>query len=268
MAVQILGLIPARFASQRFPGKPLALLKGARGDLRPLIQRSWDAACAAIPADRCWVATDDPRIADVVRDFGGQVILTPATCRNGTERCAAAIEVLAPDPQTIIVNVQGDAPLMPADVIRDLADLLANDPDTAMVTPAIRCSPALYRHLHQDAQQGRVGGTTVVFTRDARALYFSKHILPFGPSGRAQPHADIHLHMGLYAYRPAGLRAYQAAAPSRLETLEGLEQLRFLDMGLNVRILVVPPPKWDVIELNNPDDVPMIEAVLRHRGLD
>lgn len=259
-------IIPARHASQRYPGKPLAELRGVDGEARSLIRRSWDAAVAITRADRVWVATDDARIAGHVEGFGGQVVMTPQTCRNGTERCAAALEVLG-DIAPIIVNLQGDAPLTPGFVVADLVAGLAADAAAVMTTPAVRCSPSLYRHLVTDQAQGRVGGTTVVFGADRRALYFSKRVLPHVPEAMADGHAQVHLHLGVYAYRPAALRAYAAMAPSLLEQLEGLEQLRFLESGDVVRVVPFAPLDWDCIELNNPEDVPAIEAVLRHRKI-
>lgn len=260
-------LIPARYASVRYPGKPLALLRGADGTARSLIQRSWDAARAIAGTERVWVATDDARIADAVRDFGGQVVMTPSSCRNGTERCAAALEVLG-DIAPIVVNLQGDAPLTPGFVVADLVAALAADPNAAMTTPAVRCSASLYRHLVTDQSAGRVGGTTVVFGRDRRALYFSKRVIPHIPESRDDAHTHVHLHLGVYAYRPSALAAYVAAPPAPLEELEGLEQLRFLDMGQTIRMVAFDPLPWDCIELNNPQDVPAIEAILRGRGLD
>lgn len=259
-------LIPARYASVRYPGKPLATLRGADGTPRSLIQRSWDAARAIAGAERVWVATDDERIADAVHAFGGQVVMTPISCRNGTERCAAALQVLG-DVAPIVVNLQGDAPLTPGFVVADLVAALAADPAAAMATPAVGCSPSLYRHLVSDQAAGRVGGTTVVFGRDARALYFSKRVIPHIPEGRADAHQHVHLHLGVYAYRPAALAAYVAAPPAPLEELEGLEQLRFLEMGEPIRMVPFAPLPWDCIELNNPEDVPAIEAVLLQRGL-
>lgn len=259
-------LIPARFASARYPGKPLARLRGADGNARTLIRRSWDAAQAIAGPERVWVATDDTRIADAVRAFGGQVVMTPASCRNGTERCAAALEILG-NVAPIIVNLQGDAPLTPGFVVADLVAALAAAPDMAMTTPAVRCSASLYRHLLTDQTAGRVGGTTVVFGRDARAHYFSKRVIPHLPETRADAHRHVHLHLGVYAYRPPALAAYVAAPPALLEELEGLEQLRFLDMGQPIRVVPFDSLPWDCIELNNPEDVPAIEAVLRQRGL-
>lgn len=259
-------LIPARYASTRFPGKPLAALRGADGVARPLIERSWQAACAVADPAAVWVATDDARIAGAVRGFGGQVVMTPATCRNGTERCAAALEVLGPV-APIVVNLQGDAPLTPAMVVRDLVAALDADAGAAMVTPAVRCSPTLYAHLVGDQAQGRVGGTTVVFNAQRRALYFSKRVVPHVAPDRADAHAHVHLHLGVYAYRPDALAAYAAIPPSPLEEIEGLEQLRFLEAGSTIRVVECDPPEWDCIELNNPQDVPAIEAILRQRGI-
>ena len=259
-------LIPARFASSRYPGKPLAELRGADGEPRSLIRRSWEAAVGVADPSRVWVATDDDRIAEAVRGFGGQVVMTPESCRNGTERCAAALQVLG-NVAPIVVNLQGDAPLTPDFVVADLVAALESDPQAAMATPAVRCSDTLYRHLVTDQAAGRVGGTTVVFNAALTALYFSKRVIPHVAPDRADAHTHVHLHLGVYAYRPAALADYVATAPSPLEELEGLEQLRFLETGRRIRVVPFDPIGWDCIELNNPEDVPAIEAILRARGI-
>ncbi|MEY3658832.1 MAG: hypothetical protein RL425_1593 [Pseudomonadota bacterium] len=266
MASDFAIIIPARYASQRFPGKPLAELRGADGQARSLIQRSWEAAKAIAGAAHTWVATDDDRIAQAVRDFGGQIVMTPETCRNGTERCAAALDVLG-DIAPIIVNLQGDAPLTPDFVVRDLVATLKADADAVMTTPAVRCSETLYRHLVADQKQGRVGGTTLVFNSALTALYFSKRVIPHIPETLANAHSHVHLHLGVYAYRPDALRTYAATSPSSIENLEGLEQLRFLETGHRIRVVPFDPIGWDCIELNNPEDIPAIEEVLRQRGM-
>ena len=260
-------VIPARYPSSRYPGKPLALLTGASGESRPLIARAWEAAYAVPGAAGVWVATDDARIADTVRGFGGQVVMTSDRCRNGTERCAEALAGLPAD-LDIVVNLQGDAPLTPGFIVTELVAALAADPEAAMATAGLRCSASTYAHLVGDQAAGRVGGTTVVVNRQGRALYFSKRVIPYVPAGLAGGHEAVRLHLGVYAYRPLGLRAYAAAEPSPLEDLEGLEQLRFLDSGAPVRVVSFDPVGWDCIELNNPEDVPAIEAVLRARGID
>ena len=214
-----------------------------------------------------WVATDDDRIADEVKSFGGQVVMTSPDCANGTERCADAMKSLG-NVASIIVNLQGDAPLSPSGMIPELVDALVADADAVMATPVVRCSPSLYAHLVDDASAGRVGGTTVVFNRAKRALYFSKRLLPYLPTGAESSADHVHLHLGLYAYRCDALRSYRSAEASRLEEVEGLEQLRFLDLGLPVSVFVLDPVAWDLIELNNPSDVPAIERILAVRGIE
>ena len=260
-------IIPARYESTRFPGKPLVDLFGASGLAKPLVRRSWEAAVSACGKGQVWVATDDARIADRVSGFGGQVVMTSSRCRNGTERCAEAAEAI-PDCPDIVVNFQGDAPLTPAALIGQLAAALADDPSAAMATPALRCSSTTYDHLEADCAAGCVGGTTVIFNRRNEALYFSKRILPYVPPVTPSPGDYVHLHLGIYAYRRDDLRRYAAAPPSPLESLEGLEQLRFLDQGQVVKVLPLDPVTWDCIELNNPSDVAPIEAVLRQRGIE
>jgi 3-deoxy-manno-octulosonate cytidylyltransferase (CMP-KDO synthetase) len=214
-----------------------------------------------------WIATDDDRIAEAVRRFGGQVVMTAEACANGTERCADALTRLGIDPE-IVINLQGDAPLTPAHVVTGLVEALRDRRDVVMATPAVRCSRSVYAHLVADQAEGRVGGTTVVFGAERRALYFSKRVIPHLPAGAAdEPFPPVHLHLGVYAYRPEALRRYTALGMSGLERLEGLEQLRFLDGGLPVGVVPFDPLPWDAIELNNPTDVASIEAVLKARGI-
>ncbi|MFT3967835.1 MAG: manno-octulosonate cytidylyltransferase [Sphingobium sp.] len=260
-------IIPARYASTRFPGKPLTPLRGATGKMKSLIQRSWECASAIPGSTGVWVATDDDRIAEAVEAFNGQVVMTAPECRNGTERCAEAVSKIG-DVADIFVNLQGDAPLTPDFVVEGLVYALDADQDAAMATPAIGCSATLYRHLINDQVQGRVGGTTVVFNSINRALYFSKSVIPHVPDSVGEEgHNAVHLHLGVYAYRPDALTRYAALPPSPLEALEGLEQLRFLEADLPIRVVPFAPIDWDCIELNNPEDTPAIEAVLKTREI-
>ena len=260
-------IIPARFASSRYPGKPLVRLAGATGEERSLIRRSWDCAMGVPGAAGVWVATDDDRIAAEVESFGGQVVMTSPDCANGTERCAEAIATLGPVAD-VVVNLQGDAPLSPAGVVPALVERLSADPEATMATPAVRASRTVYEHLVQDQTEGRVGGTTAVIDGRGRALYFSKRVLPYLPAeAAAREFPPVHLHLGLYAYRRAALERYVAAPPCELELLEGLEQLRFLDLGLPVSVVTLDPLSWDAIELNNPGDKPVIERILKERGI-
>ncbi len=260
-------IIPARYASTRYPGKPLAELRGASGVARSLIERSWNAAAAVPGIEGVWVATDDERIAAAVDRFGGRVVMTPTDCANGTERCAAALEKLG-DVADIVVNLQGDAPLTPAFVVTALIERMRGDPSLPVATPAIRCTRSIYRHLVNDQAAGRVGGTTVVFDAAGDALYFSKRVIPYLPGDYEADDVPVYLHMGVYAYRREALAAYVATPASLLEQVEGLEQLRFLHAGVRVATVVCPPPDWDVIELNNPSDLAPVEAALQRSGLD
>ena len=259
-------IIPARFASSRFPGKPLARLKGAGGVERSLIEWTWRAACKVPGAGKIIVATDDRRIVEEVEGFGGSALMTPSQCANGTERCAAALEALADAPE-IIVNFQGDAPLTPPQIVGAVIERMREEPALGVATPVIPCRDETYRHLIADQAAGRVGGTTVVFDRHHRALYFSKNIIPHIQSADDGAADLFHLHLGIYAYRAPALAAYMASAPSALEIAEGLEQLRFLDMGVGVGTVLCEPPGGSMIELNNPTDAPLIEDELRRRDL-
>lgn len=260
-------IIPARYASTRYPGKPLVPLAGAGGESRTLIRRAWDCAMSVEGSAGVWVATDDDRIAREVERFGGQVVMTSPDCANGTERCAEALARLGPVAD-VVVNLQGDAPLSPTGVVPRLVSRLDEDPGAAMATPAVQASRGVYEHLVADQAQGRVGGTTVVIDGRGRALYFSKRVLPYLPAeADAAELPPVHLHLGLYAYRRTALEAYTAAAACQLERLEGLEQLRFLDLGLPISVVTLAPLDWDAIELNNPEDKPVIERILRERGI-
>ena len=261
-------VIPARFASTRYPGKPLVELRGAGGQARSLIRRSWDAAMAVPGIDRVIVATDDARIADHAAGFGADVAMTATTCRNGTERCAEAVANLGLTPE-ITVNLQGDAPLTPAWFISDLIAGLRADPGAEVATPVLRCTGAMRADLLADRRAGRVGGTTAVFGATGHALYFSKEVIPFLPSDPAPdaPSPVFH-HVGVYAYRPAALAAYPGWDEGVLERLEGLEQLRFLEQGRPVLCVEVDARGREFWELNNPEDVPRIEAMMARMGLD
>ena len=252
-------LIPARFASTRFPGKPLSLLAG-----KPLIQRSWEAAMAVPGAAAVIVATDDERIAQAARGFGAAVAMTPADCANGTERCAAALDGV-PAEIDVIVNLQGDAPLTPPWFVTAIVARLAES-GAAMATPAVRASRQVHRRLLADQAAGRVGGTTVVADAAGRALYFSKAVIPHMAEAEIGQ-APLFLHVGAYAYTRASLCAYAAHPACELERLEGLEQLRFLDMGAAVALAEVDARGRDMWELNNPEDAAPIEQALAALGL-
>ena len=254
-------LIPARYTSTRYPGKPLAMLKGPDGS-KSLIQRSWEAAREVPEAEAVYVTTDDDSIAEAARAFGAEVIMTSDTCRNGTERCADALAKggITPD---LVVNLQGDAPLTPPWFLSDLIAAMRANPTWDAATPVLRCDPETYAMFLEDRSQGRVGGTTAVFAADHRALYFSKEVIPYtGGATFAPGSVPVFHHVGVYAYRPAALTRYMAWPEGPLERLEGLEQLRFLENGAALHCVEVDAKGRVFWELNNPEDIPRIEAVL------
>ncbi|SMX32822.1 3-deoxy-manno-octulosonate cytidylyltransferase [Maliponia aquimaris] len=255
--------IPARYASTRYPGKPLVPLTGATGVAKPLIQRSWEAAQAVRGADAVYVLTDDARIAEAARGFGADVLMTSDQARNGTERCAEAVAQLPKAPDCV-VNLQGDAPLTPPWFVEALIARMA-DPQVQMATPILRCDTETLTNLVTDRQNGRVGGTTAVCRADSTALYFSKEVLPFVASLEQPP--EVWHHVGVYAYRPTALSAYMGWPEGALERAEGLEQLRFLEHGVPVTCVPVEAKGRVFWELNNPVDVARIEAVLQKEGI-
>lgn len=260
-------LIPARFASSRYPGKPLVELKGAGGGRKPLIQRSVEAARRVRGVSGVYVTTDDERIADACKDFGVDVIMTSPECRNGTERCAEALASLH-DPD-LVVNFQGDALLTPAGFVEALIARMQDDADVLVATPAMRLRSDEVRVLQAEEAAGRVGGTSVVADAQGHALYFSKKLIPYLPKGSLDgPMSPVRLHVGIYAYRPEALERYVATPVSELEMLEGLEQLRFLVTGIPMAVVDVETPPFALRELNNPEDVEPIEQALIDAGLE
>jgi 3-deoxy-manno-octulosonate cytidylyltransferase (CMP-KDO synthetase) len=260
-------LIPARYQSSRYPGKPLIELKGASGTPKPLIQRSVEAARRVPGVSGVFVVTDDDRIADACTGFGVGVIMTSPECRNGTERCAEALTSLyEPD---LVINFQGDALLTPPGFVEALIARMDEDSDALVATPAMRLRSQEVRELQGEEAAGRVGGTTVVTDDSGYALYFSKGLIPHLASDSLDKEmSPVRLHVGVYAYRPEALERYAATPVSELEMLEGLEQLRFLVAGMRVAVAEVETPPFALRELNNPEDVVPIEQALAEAGLE
>jgi 3-deoxy-manno-octulosonate cytidylyltransferase (CMP-KDO synthetase) len=210
-------VIPARFGSTRLPGKPLKDIAG-----KPMIEWVYRRAQRS-GASQVIIATDDERIAAACRHFAAPVELTSATHANGTDRVAELAHRFGWDDQQIVVNVQGDEPLIPPASIAQTAHLLAAHPGAAIAT--------LMAPIHDEAQFHDPNFAKVVTDRDGWALYFSRAPIPWP---RDASRAAAHKHIGLYAYRAAGLRAITAAAPCALEETERLEQLRALWLGLRI----------------------------------
>jgi len=256
-------IIPARYASTRYPGKPLAMLRLPDGQSKSLIQLSYETACRAKGIDAVYVATDDKRIQSAAHAFGADVIMTSPNCANGTERCASAL-VGAKLDADLIINLQGDAPLTPEWFVEELIDAMRQDQTAQMATLVLQVDQQTYGHFKDDRRHGRVGGTTAVFDRYGHALYFSKEVLPFlNRQNLPDPsNIPVYHHVGVYAYRPEALKAYPGWPEGPLEKLEGLEQLRFLENGQKVKCVEVDGKGRLFWELNNPEDVERIEQVL------
>jgi 3-deoxy-manno-octulosonate cytidylyltransferase (CMP-KDO synthetase) len=260
-------LIPARYQSSRYPGKPLAELKGATGAAKPLIQRSIEAARRVTGVDGVIVVTEDERIAEACAPARVGVLMTSPECRNGTERCAEALAQLH-EPE-LVINFQGDALLTPPGFVEAMIARIEDDRDAMVATPAMRLRSNEVRALQAEEAAGRVGGTTVVTDAQGHALYFSKRLIPHLPADALDSAmSPVRLHVGIYGYRPQALERYVATPVSELEMLEGLEQLRFLDAGMPIAVVDVATPSFALRELNNPEDIAPIEVALAEAGIE
>jgi len=239
--MRIVGLIPARYGSVRFPAKPLARLAG-----RPMVVHVLDAARAARRLDKVLVATDDERIVRTVEAAGAEAILTSPAAASGTDRLAEAARVT---PADIYVNIQADEPLMSGENIdRAIGTLLAS-PERQIATLATALDP-------EEAPDPNV--VKVVVARDGRALYFSRAAIPYPRNGPA----TYKKHLGLYVYRSATLQAIAALPPSPLEQRESLEQLRWLEAG---HAVWVGEAATDSIGVDTPEDLARVEKMIETR---
>lgn len=246
-------VIPARYASSRFPGKPLVQLEGL-----PMIQRVWNQARAS-GATAVVIATDDERIAGVARSFGAEVAMTDPDHRSGTDRVAEVAARRGWGSTDIIVNLQGDAPLVPPASIRTVAELLAAHGSAAMATLSTPIRDLdEYRSPHV---------VKVVSDAAGRALYFSRSPIPaagHGGNGASPALPRSFRHIGLYGYRSGALAGLAATPPCYLEECEQLEQLRALWLGLEIRVAVAPEPHGP--DVDTPADLAAAEAWLRRQG--
>lgn len=235
-------VIPARFASSRLPGKPLLEIHG-----RPMILRVVDQAKKVQGFDDLCVATDDERIAAVCRAEGIDVVITSADHPSGTDRLSEVARTKGWASDDIIVNVQGDEPLLPAQLVKQVAQLLEDQPESFMST---LCEP-----IHQLDEFKRDSIVKVVMSKQQQALYFSRATIPYDRDGAklAEPklHDQAYRHLGLYAYRVKLLQEYVTWEMGVLEKLESLEQLRVLENGHRIAIAVAEanlPPGVDTQE--------------------
>lgn len=233
-------IIPARYASTRFPGKPLALLAG-----KPMIQHVWEKAIAS-KADAVAVATDDERIAAAVEKFGGKAIMTSPDHPSGTDRIAEAARAF--DGVETVINIQGDEPLIPTALVDELIDLMTSDRTIEMATVAV---PA-------DRTKMTENNVKVVFGTSNQALYFSRSEIPFVRQGGVDP--GCYLHWGIYAYRKDILERFVQLPPGKLENSEKLEQLRALENGIGIKVIT---SVLTTIGVDTPEDLARAEASLK-----
>ena len=246
--MKIVGVIPSRFGSSRFPGKPLAQIAG-----KPLVAWVVEAAKKARTLDDVIVATDDARIAEAVERHGGKAVMTPSDLPSGTDRIAVAAGDFADD--DILVNIQGDEPLIDPALIDALAARLRDDAALDMSTAV---SPI--------ASPGDIAAKTVVkvvLDRFDRALYFSRSPIPADRDGTVDPAGGLYLrHLGIYAYRGAFLRRYVAEKPCEIEMAEKLEQLRALWMGAKIAVVRTLDSG---VGVDTPEDAERVGKILAER---
>jgi 3-deoxy-manno-octulosonate cytidylyltransferase (CMP-KDO synthetase) len=252
-------IIPARIGSTRFPKKPLASILG-----KPLLERTWRIAKAVKNSDRVVIATDSEEILQASKLFGAEAILTPNECENGTLRTWAAVQSLGLSPN-IVINLQGDAVLTPPWVIEAVIDAMDADKKIQIATPATRLTWSQYDHYLASKECGRASGTLVVFDQNRNALYFSKGAIPF-VRHRTSEAPPIHRHIGIYGYRMDSLQMYSGLAPTPLEQMEGLEQLRALENSIPIRIVPVNYKGRTHWSIDNPSDIQVAESIIKAEG--
>ncbi len=243
--MRIVGLIPARYASVRFPGKPLAPLLG-----KPMIQHVYERAQKASLLEEVIVATDDERIRKTVEGFGGRVVMTSPEHSCGTERLAEAAEFLRLAEEDIVVNVQGDQPLLEPALIEELVRPLLLQAEIPMATVAVP--------ITREEELFDPNRVKVVVDREGKALYFSRSRIPFHRSPGPRP--TYLRHLGLYAYRRGFLDLFIRLTPGELEQAEKLEQLRALEHGYPIAVSIT---KYDCPEVDTPEDLQRVEEMMR-----
>lgn len=236
----VAAVIPARYASTRFPGKVLAPLAG-----KPVIQHVWERTRLA-NADRVLVAADHPLVLETVRKFGGEAVLTDPDLPSGTDRICAALRGIDAE---IVINVQGDEPLIPPEVISELIAAMKRHPEFGMGTVAVPGDRAAL------ADPNRV---KVVFGDDRRALYFSRSVIPYLRTGGVD--TPVYLHWGIYAYRRRVLEEFVKWPQGRLEQCEKLEQLRALEHGVGIYVLL---SDRQTVGIDTPEDLAAAEKWFR-----
>ena len=259
-------VVPARYGSTRFPGKPLAMIAG-----KSMVARAAhmaELAAQSLKNASSVVATDHDEIRDHCRTLGIHVVMTDPSLPSGSDRALAAAEILGVDAE-IVVNLQGDSPFTPPEHIVAIADAL-DKADTDAATPYVRLSWQALDALRDHKKTTPFSGTTLVHDESGRALWFSKNILPAmrkeDQLRDADPLSPVCRHVGLYAYRLESLRRYVKLPEGRYEKLEGLEQLRFLENGMSMQCVEVAPAQIAIPGIDTPEDLALAEKLIGDHG--
>lgn len=247
---EVVAIIPARYQSNRFPGKPLALIDG-----KPMIQHVVERAKKVKLLSRVVVATDDQRIGDCVEGFGGEYILTRDDHVTGSDRLAEAAELLGISEHDVVVNIQGDQPLFPAEVIEQVATPLVED-------PALPMSTLIYKIVRPE-EINDPNHVKTVFDRDNYALYFSRSPVPFQRNPEDAETPTYYKHLGFYAYRKGFLLSFVALPEGEWERFEKLEQLRALEYGYKIKVVLT---EYDSIEVDTKEDLERVEEFLKNNS--
>ena len=245
--MKTIAIIPSRYGSSRFPGKPLALISG-----KSMIQWVYENVSKAEFLDAVYVATDDKRIFDCVEAFGGKALMTASTHTCGTDRLAECAEILKLEDEDIVLNIQGDEPLIKAEMVRDLYSCFDQD-DVYMGT--------LKKKIEVDEELKNPNVVKVINDKNDYAIYFSRYCLPYERDGKKAAH---YKHIGAYGYKTWFLKKYSKMAKTPLEISESLEQLRVLENGYKIR---VKETKFQTVGVDTPEQIAQVEEELRKAGL-
>ena len=257
-------VIPARYASTRLPGKPLAMIAG-----HTMLSRVITLARNVQNADAIYIATDDTRIADYAKEFSAKTVMTDTTCASGTDRVAQAI-MRADEQADFVINLQGDAPLTPPAMLDSLIEAF-NEHHSDIVTPVCQLSWASLDRLRENKCTTPFSGTCATFhPHTYHAYWFSKNIIPALRNEtklrNTQTLSPIYQHIGLYGYRRESLLRYATLPNSVYESYEGLEQLRLLEAGMDIRCVPVNHQTSGLGGVDSPDDITRVEAYLQKHG--
>jgi len=244
MKRDIVCIIPSRYESSRFPGKPLADLCG-----KPMIQHVFERVAQAKAVPYVAVATDDERIFSVVKKFGGNAVMTSATHRSGTDRITEAVQSLNLSADAIVVNIQGDQPIFEPVQVDEVIQPLIDDPTVVMST--------LIYKIILDEEITHPHAVKVVFDSEYNALYFSRATIPYVRDKKFK--VDYYKHHGIYAYRRDFLDTFTHLPEGQLEKLEALEQLRALEYGYKIKVVITP---HDSVEVDNLQELERVRQIL------